>query len=121
MDPKQRLILEQRAIQAMKERIAGESYLSIGEVCQRLGVHRSIIEGLPMEVLPWVPFGNGGKRVHRRYHPAAVVAADGRIRAWHRARQEGRGAEYLAQLRAELEELDRATHRAALEAARAVA
>lgn len=106
MDGQKRLLLEQRALEALRERIASEHYLSVKEVCERLGLSRQVVESLPMEILPYEDYGSG-KRSLRRYHPADVLAAGARIRAWKRARERGEGEAYLRRLREELEERDR--------------
>lgn len=106
MDAQKRLLLQQRALEALRERIASEHYLSVKEVCERLGLSRQVVESLPMEILPYEDYGSG-KRSLRRYHPADVLAAGARIRAWKRARERGEGEAYLRLLREELEERDR--------------
>jgi len=109
IEAQERLLLNQRALDALKARIRNESYLDVKTVASRLNVTRAIVEALPMEVLPYVPYGTGS-RVYRRYHPADVLAADARIRGWERAKREGKGADkrYLATLRAELDAQDEA-------------
>lgn len=106
MDAQKRLLLQQRALEALRERIGSEHYLSVKEVCERLGLSRQVVESLPMEILPYEDYGSG-KRSLRRYHPADVLAAGARIRAWKRARERGEGEAYLRRLREELEERDR--------------
>lgn len=106
MNAQKRLLLQQRALEALRERIASEHYLSVKEVCERLGLSRQVVESLPMEILPYEDYGSG-KRSLRRYHPADVLAAGARIRAWKRARERGEGEAYLRRLREELEERDR--------------
>ena len=106
MDAQKRLLLQQRALEALRERIASEHYLSVREVCERLGLSRQVVESLPMEILPYEDYGSG-KRSLRRYHPADVLAAGARLRAWKRARERGEGEAYLRRLREELEERDR--------------
>lgn len=105
MDAQERLLLQQRAVDALKQRIEAESYLDIHAVMSRLGVKRATVEALPMEILPYVPHGTGS-RIYRRYHPADVLAADAKIRRWTEAKRRGKGDEYLAKLRAELEAID---------------
>src|SRR5690625_6448786 len=90
MDEQRRMLLQQRAIEALRERIASESYLSVREVCERLGLSRQVIEALPLEVLPYEDYGTGSRSL-RRYHPADVLAAGARMRAWRRARERGEG------------------------------
>lgn len=106
MNDQRRLILQQRALDALRERIERDSYLSVGAVVKRLGISRSKVEALPEEVLPYVNLGTGKKSM-RRYHPADVLAADALLRAWTRARDRGAEAEFLERRRAELEERDR--------------
>lgn len=106
MDDRERLILQQRAIEALRARITAESYMSVRQVMKRLNLSREKVEELPEEILPYVDHGSPTRRL-RRYHPADVLAADARIRAWRRAQQRGEGEAYLAKLRAELEERDR--------------
>lgn len=114
IDEQRRILLERRAIEALKARIARESYLSVREVSERLNLSREKVEGLPMEVLPYADHGSG-PRAYRRYHPADVMAVDARLRAWKAAQARGAGEAYLRELRAELEARDAA----AIEAARA--
>ncbi len=118
MDPRETLVLQQRAIDALKERIASESYMSIEQVRTRLKLSRAKVESIPFEVLPYTDCGSG-TREYRRYHPADVLAADARIRGWRRAQAEGRSEQHLAELREQLEEADRAAIRTALEMRRA--
>lgn len=113
MNSHEKLMLNRRAIEALKERISSESYLGVGEVVKRLGVSRALVEGLPFEVLPYVDLGRGEKRTKRRYHPADVLAADGLIRRWRRAQAHGHQEEFLAGLRTRLEERDSAAIRLA--------
>jgi hypothetical protein len=120
MNEQDRLVLTQRAIEALKARIAADSYVDIRGVMARLGYSRAIIEAIPMEILPYVPFGRGS-RVYRRYHPADVAACDARLRAWERAKQRGQGTAYLERLGAELAAQDQATIRVAVESRQAVA
>lgn len=102
MDERGRLILQQRAIEALRERVAEESYLTISAVMKRLGLARSTVDALPIEILPYVDCSPTPGRQLRRYHPADVIAFDARNRAWKRAQQRGEGEAYLAKLREEL-------------------
>lgn len=120
MDETQRLILRQRALDALKERIGRESYLSVKDVMDRLKLGRTTVESLPIEVLPYSDYGTA-TRALRRYHPADVIAADARIRAWKAAKARGEGEAHLAKLREELEARDRAAIEVAAEVAREVA
>lgn len=120
MDEQRRMLLQQRAIEALRERIASESYLSVREVCERLGLSRQVVEALPLEVLPYEDYGTGSRSL-RRYHPADVLAAGARMRAWRRARERGEGEAYLRRLREELEERDRAAVRLARDMVREMA
>lgn len=113
----ERLMLEQRAIDALKERIVSQSYMSVQEVARHFGVSRSLIEDLPEEVLPYTDLGRGAVRSRRRYHPADVMAADALIRRWRRAQQQGCEREFLAEMRARLEARDDAAIRLADEMA----
>lgn len=116
MTDQRTLVLQQRAIEALRERIVAESYVGVAEVCKRLKLSREKVESLPMAILPYVDHGStvtpkeGEPRWRslRRYHPADVLAADARIRAWRRAETRGGGDAYLARLEAELDESDRA-------------
>lgn len=114
MNDQERLLLEQRAVEALKKRIAGETFLTINDVRDRMKLSRQVIEGLPMEILPFVPYGSKA-RTYRRYHPADVLAAEGRLRAWNRAKTKGEGEAYLRKLRDELDRADQLAHEAAIE------
>lgn len=118
MEERERLVLQQRAIESLKQRIARESYMGIAEVCKRLKLSRSKVEALPLEVLPFTDYGSGN-RLYRRYHPADVLAADARIRGWRRAQADKNGEAYLLTLREQLEESDRLAIQTALEMRRA--
>lgn len=106
-DEQTKLLLNQRALDALKERIAAESYLKIGDVMKRLNLSRQVVEALPVEVLPFANYSQGDRRL-RRYHPADVLACDAKLRQWERAKQRGEGEAYLTKLRGELEERDAA-------------
>jgi len=103
VDEQRFLVLQQRAVEAMRERIVCDSYMKVVEVAARLAVSRATVEGFPMAVLPYADLGTRTKAC-RRYHPADVQALDARLRAW-------RGAEdseaHLAGLREELDQRDR--------------
>lgn len=107
MDEERRLILQQKALDELKRRIAQETYLTVTEVAEVRGVGRGTIETLPMAILPYEDFGTM-KRSMRRYHPADVLALGARIRAWRHAEQHGEGEAYLRELREELEARDAA-------------
>jgi len=108
-----RALLEQKALDELARRIARESYLKVLEVAERLNVGRDKVESIPAEILPYVDLGTGVYS-QRRYHPADVLAADARLRAWKAAQDRGEGEAFLQELRDELEARDRA----ALEIAR---
>jgi len=110
LDDRQRLVLEGRAIAALKERVVAESYMKIGDVMKRLNLSRSSVEAIPVEILPYSDYSATPGRQLRRYHPADVLAADALLRRWHRAKQQHRGEEFLSQLRAELDARDTAAH-----------
>lgn len=120
IETQERLLFVQRAIDALRARIAGESYMDIKGVMARLGYSRAIVESIPLEILPYVPYGRGTK-VYRRYHPADVAACDARMRGWERAKQKGQGDEYIERLRAELDAQDEASVALAHDARRQVA
>jgi hypothetical protein len=119
-DEQDRLHLARKAIAAQRERMVGEVYYDVGAVMGRWGWSRSLVMAIPQEILPYVPHGTATK-VSRRYHPADVLAADARLRAWWRAKARGEGDEYLAQRRAELDAADAAAIGAADEMRSAVA
>ena len=102
------LILQQRRLLAMRTRMAEESYLTVREVAERWGVSRSLVDGLPAEILPFVNLTPHAKRASRRYHPEEVRAAEVRLRQWGQARAEGRAEAYLQQRRAEVARRDAA-------------
>lgn len=99
------LIAEAGKIAALRERIRQTSYLTATEVRKHLHMSRDSLDGVPFEVLPWVP-GNGEKNVVRRYHPADVAAYPARARRWRDAMTNGRAREELAAMREELRERD---------------
>lgn len=120
MNDQEKLVLGQRALDSLKARIVADSYMDLKSVMDRMGYSRAIVESIPMEILPFVPYGRG-RKIYRRYHPADVAACDARMRAWERAKQRGEGDEYLGRLRMELEAQDEASIRIATDARRAVA
>ena len=100
-----RLLLEERAIKELKERIGRETYLSVTEVCERLGMSREKVETLEVEILPYVDYGTP-KKAMRRYHPADVAALDAVQRAYKRAEQRGEAEAFLRERRELLEARD---------------
>lgn len=111
LDERERLVLQQRAIDALRDRVVADSYMSVGAVCARLGLSRETVEALPIEILPFSDYGSPARgdkpgRHLKRYHPADVLAVDARVRAWRRAQQKNEGEAYLQGLRAELEARD---------------
>lgn len=107
MDEQERLLREAKAVAALKGRIVNDAYFKVSGVMARWKWSRSLVLAIPMEILPYTPHGTASK-VSRRYHPADVLAADARLRAWRRARaiSDEAGNEYLAKLRAELDAAD---------------
>ena len=94
-----------KAIEDLRALIGRESFLTVAQACDRMNVNRKVVEALPMEILPYSDFGRGVRSL-RRYHPADVLAAPARLRAWKRAQDAGRGEAHLAELRAQLEARD---------------
>lgn len=105
MDDRERIVLQGRAIDALRQRIVADSYLDTTAVCERLNIGPASVRAIPMEVLPYTPYGQG-TREYRRYHPADVLAADARIRAWRKAQQTGEERALLEEWRAELQAAD---------------
>ena len=101
-----RLLLEKKALEDLRARIARESYLSVGDVQERLGLSREKVEALPPALLPYTDLGLRTRSL-RRYHPADVLALDARLRAWQEARARGEGEKYLRELEERLEARDR--------------
>lgn len=116
-DREKQLIREGRKIAALSERIQQTAYMTSPEVRKHLRLSRSTLEGIPPEVLPFVP-GNGKERVFRRYHPADVAAYPARARRWRKALEEDIESLVLAEMRRELEEVDRVAVQFAINAAR---
>lgn len=106
IDEQRRLHLEKKALEALKERIGKESYLSVLEVAKRLNFSRDKVEAIPFEILPYSDYGTTG-RSQRRYHPADVLAVDAVLRAYARARERHEGEAFMAERRVMLEERDR--------------
>jgi hypothetical protein len=104
-DEQDRLLLQRKAIEALRERIVATSYLDVKGVMARWQWKRALVMSIPPEILPYVPHGTA-RKVSRRYHPLDVAAADARLRAWQRAKARGEGDEYLARLRVELDAAD---------------
>lgn len=114
MDEAKRLLLEQRKLEAMRSRIAKESFMTIEEVRKHLGVARSTVEAYPEEILPRADMKPAGSSKQLlRFHPADVLALPARLRAWRRAQARGEGEAFLAALREERELEDRAAIQAA--------
>lgn len=106
MSTEKQMIAEAGKIRELRSRIVQTAYLTATQVCEHLHISRPTLDGIPMEVLPWVP-GPGSARVHRRYHPADVAAYPARARRWKVAQETGREAEVLEKMRADLEQRDR--------------
>ena len=100
IEAQRRAHLESKAVAALRARLARQEYMPVLEVAHRLNLSRDKVEEIPREILPYTDFGK--KRSLRRYHPADVQAIDARMRAWNSAKEEGRGEEYLAELREQL-------------------
>ena len=122
MDDQKRLLLQARALRALRDRIAREEYLTVKEVCASKKISRTKLESIPIEVLPYMDVGET-TREYRRYHPADVAALDARMRRWQRAKRvgEAEGRADLAELRAELDAADEASIELARESRRGAA
>ena len=59
MTDQERALLNGRALAALKERVARETYLTVGDVVRRLGYSRQVVIAWPEEILPFVPYGGG--------------------------------------------------------------
>ena len=120
ISPEERLLLEQKKLGEMRRRITEETCLKVMEVAGHFGVSRSVVEGWPYEVLPYMNTRPGAGKCLRRYHPADVIAAAARLRGWERALRQGEGDAFLRQLRQEIETRDREAMQLADEMARQV-
>lgn len=114
VDAQRRLLLERKAIDELKARIARDAYMSIKDVQDRLGLSREKVEAMPVELLPYVDFGLGDRSL-KRYHPADVLALDARMRAWQAAQARGEGEALLSTYREELQARDAAAVQVARE------
>lgn len=117
LDPRERIMLQVRALEALRQRLLHDTYLSVEQVAERWDVSRTTVEALPEEVLPCEDLSPTRGRRLRRYNPAEVQAAAVRLRRWRRAQQNGQGEAYLRELRAELEAREEEILRAARELA----
>lgn len=117
LDPRERMMLQARALEALRQRLLEETHLTVEQVAERWGVSRTTVEALPEEILPCEDLSPTAGRRLRRYSPAEVQAAAVRLRRWRRAQQAGRGEAYLRELRAELAEREEEILRAARELA----
>lgn len=104
-EEQRRILLQQRAIDSLRERIVETSYLTLQQVMERTGLGRTYLEQLPPEILPYTPHRRG-PRVHRRYHPADVLALDAMVRRWDRAKQRGEENAFIEAMGRELEARD---------------
>jgi hypothetical protein len=109
--------LKARRLSAMKARLTSETFLTVMEVAARWGVSRSVVEALPVEILPYVNMTPFSARANRRHHPVEVQAAEVRLGRWEKARAQGQGEEYLRSLRTEREGIDQEVLARALEVA----
>jgi hypothetical protein len=109
--------LKARRFAAMKARLTSETFLTVMEVAGRWGVSRSVVEALPVEILPYVNMTPFSARANRRHHPVEVQAAEVRLRRWEEARALGQGEDYLRSLRKEREGIDLEVLARALEVA----
>ncbi len=101
MNQEERLILQQRRLKAMRDRVVEETYLKVTEVARHFGVARSTVEDLPQEILAYTDMRPFSEKSYRRYSPAEVLAAEVRIRRYLKAKAEGEGEAYLQKLREE--------------------
>lgn len=108
LEAERRLMLQQRKLELVRRKVAGQAYLTVRDIQTRLGLSRETVEALPLELLPFVDLGLRKKSM-RRYHPDDVMALDARFRAWQAARSRGQGEAYLSRLKEELRERDRET------------
>lgn len=120
MHAEQRLTLEGRKLEEMRRRVVEERCLSVLEVAHHYDVSRGVVEGWPYPVLPYMNARPGAGKRLLRYHPADVIAAGARLRAWERAMDRGEGDAYLRQLQEEIDQRDAEAVRLAGEMAREV-
>lgn len=120
MNAEERLLTEQRKIDAMRQRITSESWLKVMDVARHFGVSRSTVESWPEEIRPFINCTPGSGKEHRRYHPADVTACNARLQGWDRSRRKGESEKYLAELRARLEERNEQSMRLADDMARSI-
>ena len=57
-----------------QELLVRSSFLTVRELAQRWRVSETTIRDIPYDRLPYFQVGSGGRRIHRRYDPALVVA-----------------------------------------------
>lgn len=121
LSQEERLLLQQKRLKAMRDRVVEETYLSVADVAKHFGLAESTVKEIPIEVLPWSDFTPFSKKTTRRYSPAEVMAAEIRLRRYLKARAEDRGEAYLEELRQELRRDEESVLAFAREARRDVA
>lgn len=98
------LVLKQRQLAATAEGLRRDTFLSIEDVMEHLGVSRAVVEAYPMEILPFWDATPMSTRTRRRYNPGDVEALPTVIRRWTEARALGVGDDFLRERRELLRE-----------------
>jgi hypothetical protein len=118
MRAEEMLILAERKLSAMRDRIAGSVCMGVEEVAAHLGVGRTTVESYPVEVTRCFDAVPHSSRRRLRFSPAEVEAIKVRLRRWERAKARGEGEAYLRALREEMEREEEETLEAARRARR---
>jgi hypothetical protein len=93
-------VLQHRALAATRDTMVRTTYLTVDDLRKRWGVSRQVVEGYPIEVLPYMNATPNSSRSRRRYNPSIVAAAEEVwIPGWHNAMAMGEGERYLKSLR----------------------
>lgn len=92
---------------ALREELAERTYLTISEVAEHYGVSESTIRKIPDPLLPTVDVTPTSENRHIRIRPDDAHTLWKRLRQYEQAQEEGRGEEYLEELRGRWEERER--------------
>jgi hypothetical protein len=102
--PADALDLQHAQLTAARAGLVRDTYLTIHQVMKVMGASRSVVEAIPVEILPFVDVTPTSSRVSRRYNPIDVqLALEVLLPRYKEARARGEGNRFLLELREERE------------------
>lgn len=111
----QQLLDSREQLSKLSTWLADNSYLTVQEVADHLGISRDQVDGLPRELLPWTDVSSpGSKRRSKRFRPTDVAAYPAVRRSFEQAKEADEEDEWLAARREELANRDDRLIRTAL-------